>query len=274
MAFEIEEIVQTVKKNPIPWAIGLGVAVVGGYMAYRKSAGTGYVTEAYPELPQSPEDIAAGTAKPGDVTDAQLQELLAELERGRHEDLQQLAELNAQFMESLTRTLESYTSQQLRAYPQAPVQEPVQQISPELVQKAEYIYSTPSIVFHPQGTKYTPAQVETMYSWAVEEQAAISRGALGTSINPKGAGAKDMTVTYYPTGHVAFTPKGQSAPPTPSGYVSSALAQAVARGSGGASSWTSQQVSKVTGKTGTVEQQLSGMSTEQKISTLKKAGLI
>lgn len=270
MAFDIQELTKTVKKNPVPWAIGAGVAVIGGYLVFRQK--NGYVTEAYPEEPLLPKEIAAGEAKPGDVSEAQLAELLAELERARHEDISQLAELNRQFMESLTRSLESYTRRQLTSVPQQPVQEP--QLSQDLLKKAETIYATPTILFSEKGTKYTPKQIDVMHSWAIEEQAAISRGTQTSKI-PVGLAASGMTVTYYPTGHVAFVPKGQKAPPAPREYapdpVSQAFKKAAEREKTG---WTSQQVSKVTGKTGTVEQQLAGMSQAEKLSVLKKAGLI
>lgn len=267
MAFEIKELVNTVKKNPVPWAIGAGVAVIGGYFVFRQKS-SGYVTEAYPEKPFLPKEIAAGEAKPGDISDAQLAELLAELERARHEDISQLAELNRQFMESLTRLLESYTSQQLTSVPQQPVQEP--QLSQDLLKKAETIYATPTILFSEKGTKYTPKQIDVMHSWAIEEQAAISRGTQ-TSKTPSGLAASGMTVTYYPTGHVAFTPKGQKAPPTPKTYSSDPVGQALAKA---AQVDTSAKLSAVTGKTGTVEKQLAGMTQAEKLSALRKAGLI
>ncbi|MGB9904272.1 MAG: hypothetical protein ACPLQO_06345, partial [Desulfotomaculales bacterium] len=42
----------------------------------------------------------------------------------------------------------------------------------------------------------------------------------------------------------------------------------------GSESWARQQVSNITGKTGSIESQLSGMSQSEKLATLKKAGLI
>jgi hypothetical protein len=292
VAFEIQELTKTIKKNPVPWAIGAGVAVIAG-LVYFRGKESGYIVEAYPEQPLLPEDIAAGPGSPGDVTDAQLQELLAELERMRHEDLAQFGEMNAALMESLTRTLESYVNQTYYQQPQQPVieplpqqpqpvieplpQQPQPQVSPELLQKAEYIYQTPTIYFQPSGASYTPQQVEVMYNWALEENAALSRGYAGTSKNPVGLAESGMTVTYYPTGHVEFRPRGSSGrssssrSSSPSSYANPSLAEAARRESSGE---TRAAVSKVTGKSGSIESQLKGMSASQKLETLKKAGLI
>ena len=281
MAFEIQELTKTIKKNPVPWAIGAGVAVIAG-LVYFRGKESGYIVGAYPEQPLLPEDIAAGPGSPGDVTDAQLQELLAELERMRHEDLAQFGEMNAALMESLTRTLESYVNQTYYQQPQQPViepppQQPQPQVSPELLQKAEYIYQTPTIYFQPSGASYTPQQVEVMYNWALEENAALSRGYAGTSKNPVGLAESGMTVTYYPTGHVEFRPRGSSGrssssrSSSPSSYANPSLAEAARRESSGE---TRAAVSKVTGKSGSIESQLKGMSASQKLSILKKAGLI
>lgn len=229
MGFEIEEITKTIKKNPVPWAIGLGAAVIGGYIVFRRNSGggDGYITLAYPETPVNPEDIAAGPGKPGDVSDAQLQELLAQLEQSRHEDLNILAEQQQSFLQGLASIMDKYVSQTPHVEPQPPIQ-PVQQPDLELQHKIETIQATPTITFHPQGSSYTPQQVDVMYNWAVEENAAISRGYAGTSKNPVGLAASGMTVTYYPTGHVAFTPKGQEPPPTPSSYANTPLGRALA----------------------------------------------
>jgi len=275
MPFEIEKITKTVKKNPVPWAIGAGIAVVGGYIVFNQRTDTGYLTEAKFEEPVAPtEEIASGPEKPGDYTDAQLAELLAELERGKHEDIQQIREMNTAFLESFAKSLENYINQDYSMQVQEPITEMV--FEPEIIKKAEYVYQTPSIFFQPKGASYTPKQVEVMYNWAVEENVAITRGT-STSINPRGLKENDMTVTYYKTGHVEFTPKTSKGkmdkkrpvtyPDTPVGR---ALKEAERREKSGE---VRQAVSKVTGKTGSIEKQLSGMSTEEKIGTLKKAGL-
>lgn len=141
MPFEIEEIKNTIKKNPVPWAIGLAVAVgAGAFMLARRGSGAGgYITEAYPEQPVLPEDIAAGPAKPGDISDAQLQELLTEIERARHEDIRELAELNRQFMERLSANLQGYTERVTQRAPVAPiVGEPEHKEQVTTVSKSSY----------------------------------------------------------------------------------------------------------------------------------------
>lgn len=272
MPFEIEEIAKTVKKNPVPWAIGLGAAVIGGYIVFRRnsSGGDGYITQAYPETPVNPEDIAAGPGSPGDVSDAQLQELLAQLEQSRHEDLNMLAEQQQSFLQGLASILDKYVSKTPHVEPQPPIQ-PVQQPDLELQHKIETIQATPTITFHPQGSSYTREQVNVMYNWAVEENAAISKGYAGTSKNPVGLAASGMTMTYYPTGHVAFTPRGQSPPPapkTPATPTYAKIAEVTRPG------YAESKLSAVTGKTGSVTQQLAGMSQSEKLSVLRKAGLI
>lgn len=275
MAFDIQELGKTVKKNPVPWAIGAGIAIVGGYIVFRQRSSEGYITEAYPEQAVLPKGMASGEIPAGgagagysDLTSAQLQKLLGELEQDRHEDVSQLAEMNRQLFESLTSVLEQYSRTQVQSVPQQPVQEPV--VTQDLLKKAETIYATPTIIFSEKGTKYTPEQVDVMHSWAVEEQAAISRGTQ-TSKNPVGLAASGMTVTYYPTGHVAFVPRGQEPPPAPKDYAPGPVSQALKKAM---SVDTSAALRKVTGKAGTVEQQLAGMSQAEKLSALKKAGLI
>lgn len=233
MAFEIEEITKTIKKKPIPWAIGAAVAVVAGlYVAYKRNSKSGYITEAYPEMPSAPEEIAAGPASPGDISDAMLQQLLDELARKEHEDINELAEMNREYFEGLSKTLENYLQQITNKQPQQPI------LDQDLVYKSSVVAATPTITFHPKGTDYTPEQVNVMYNWAVEEQAALSKGYVGTSKNPTGLAQANMTMVMYPTGHVAFVPKGQKAPPTPSTYAHPALAEAEKR---------AQQVVSITG---------------------------
>lgn len=272
MDFEIQELTKTMKKYPVPWAIGAGIAITAGLVYFsKKDSKWEYVYPEQPFLPEQSflaEDIAAGPSRPGDVTEVQIQEMLAELERLRHEDLVQMGEMNAALMESLTRTLESYVSQQT----QQPVTEPLPQVSAELLQKAEYIYRTPTIYFQPSGASYTPQQVEVIYNWALEENAAISRGYVGATKNPEGLAESGMTVTYYPTGHVEFKPKSSKASSSkPSAYVNPVLSEVARRETSGE---TREAVSKITGKSGSIESQLEGMSASQKLETLKKAGLI
>lgn len=271
MPFEIEEIKNTIKKNPVPWAIGLAVAVgAGAYMLAKRGGDTGYITKAYPETPTMPEDIAAGPASPGDISDAMLQQLLEELGRQQHESLAELAQMNREFMEGLSKTLESYVSQTLPRQVQQPLpQIPVVQ---DIARKVETIASTPSITFHPKGTSYTPQQIDVMYQWAVEEQAAISRGAVGTSKTPQGLAQAGLTMRFYPTGHVAFVPIGQEAPPTPKESAPGWPSQKEIEARG---QQKIAELAKITGRTGakTFEEALAGMTQQQKIEALKKAGL-
>lgn len=227
MPFEIEEIKNTIKKNPVPWVIGLTAAVgAGAYVLAKRSGESGYIAEVYPETPIMPQDVAAGPASPGDISDAMLQQLLEELAGQQHESLGELAQMNREFMEGLAKTLESYVQQTLPRQVQQPLpQEPV--ITQDMARKVETIASTPSITFHPQGTRYTPQQIDVMHQWSVEEQTAISRGYAGTSKTPSGLASSGMTMTFYPTGHVAFVPKGQEAPPTPRSYADTPLGRAL-----------------------------------------------
>lgn len=275
MNFEIEEITKSIKKNPTPWLVGGALAVIAGIAIFRRKQ-DGYITTASPELPVLPteNEIATGTAKPGDITDAMLQELLVKLEQGRHEDLQQIAEWNAKLMENLSKSLESYVKQQ------PPYQQPIPQIPPEQIQqdlykKAETIYNTPSIYFQPKGASYTPQQVDVMYNWALEENLAISRGYGGTSKTPEGLAQSGMEMVFYPTGHVEFRPRGSSGGSSPSHYADTPAGQALKTAHERESSgYTREAVSRITGKSGSIEEQLSGMSASEKLSTLRAAGLI
>lgn len=275
MPFEIEEIKNTIKKNPVPWAIGLAVAVgAGAYVLAKRSGETGYITVAYPETPTMPQDIEAGPASPGDISDAMLQQLLEELAWQQHESLREIAQMNREFMEGLAKTLESYVQQTLPRQVQQPIQqEPVlQPIDQTLQRKVETIASTPSITFHPKGTSYTPQQIDVMYQWAVEEQTAISRGYAGTSKTPSGLASSGMTMTFYPTGHVAFVPKGQEAPPTPKESAPGWPSQKEIEARG---QQKIAELANITGRTGakTFEEALKGMTQQQKIEALKKVGL-
>jgi hypothetical protein len=274
VAFEIEEITKkaanSIKKNPLPWAIG-GCAALLGVVFLTRRGGEGYLTSAYPETPLMPDDlgdVGSGTGEPGGLSDTALLDLLAQMEASRAADLQEIAAQQQTFLQSLASVFSQYAKQQeqYQQYPQQPYP-PTMQPNSELMAMAEYLYSTPSLIFSEKGVEYTPAQVGTMYDWAMEENAAISRGAAGTSALPTSLAGSDLIVTYYPSGHVAFTPRGQERPadPGPSNFQQQVEARGVQ---------AAQQLSGITGRSGTIEQQLSGMSQSEKLDALRSVGLI
>jgi hypothetical protein len=227
MGFEIEEITKNVKasfkKNPAIWVLGAGAVVIGGYFMMRQGGGGGYLTEAYPKQPLYPDEIGSG---PGDVgaglSDLALLDLLTQMDERRAEDLNALAAQQQDFLQSLHSAFTQYMQQPQPSYYQQPQPSYYQQpqtaamgYDAELMRQAEYVYGTPNLIFSERGVGYTQEQVGTMYDWAVEENAAISRGFAGTSTLPSSLAGSDLIVTYYPGGQVAFTPRGEDRPATP-----------------------------------------------------------
>lgn len=273
MAFEIEEITnnvkKSVKKNPWAWGLGGGAVLLAAWY-FSRGSGAGYLTSAYPESPVYSDDLeGVGSGQPGDaggLTDTMLLDILAQMEERRQEDFYYLAEQQQGFMQSLAGMLEGYNAQRMDYAPMPEYPQPMG-YNADVMAKAEYIYGTPNLIFSDKGVAYTEGQIGTLYDWAVDEQASISRGAAGTSATPASLGGSDLVVTYYPGGQVAFTPKGQDKPaqPAPTSWEQDVAARGTQ---------ASQTLSGLTGKSGTIEQQLSGMSGAQKLETLKSAGLI
>lgn len=267
MAFEIEDIKKsfqnlgkTIKDKPYLLLLPAGAAGLGIYVWYKGSqeeVPEDYFTLAYPEEPYYPEEEALD---------------YEELDTGYYEgEPGETVEVPVEVPVPVPYAVNvpvPYEVPQSYGIPTATVSG-----SPDLESMIQNIYETPTITFHPQGSVYTPEQVEVIGGWAAEEQAAISRGTL-TSLNPPGLAESDMKVTYYPTGHVAFTPRGEEPPPAPTTFVNTEvgrqLEEAQRRETSGE---TRAAVSKVTGKTGSVEEQLAGLSGAEKLAALRAAGL-
>jgi len=140
-----------------------------------------------------------------------------------------------------------------------------------LSKQVDNILKTPSFYYDPKtANQYLPVQIASMSAWATAEQASLAKGEIGTSLN---VGDVGLTTVYYPTGHVAFVPSGGSAPAAPTSPApgnAGAIANALSPASQVAAN---KSVSNITGKTGTIESQLSGLSASEKLAVLGSAGL-
>lgn len=255
-------------KKLLLYAGGGLVVLIGGYALFRGRQQSVTYGAAAAEPVEDTADSSDDGA--GSVSEEEILKRLEELTKNQDDLAGNLGTLGGYLSELMESQAEGYYQQvqQYEPYPEFEV------ITPPSVlqQQVDLLMDTPSFTFSPRD--YTEAQVGVMAGWAADEQAALSMGYAGTSKNPVGAGANDLIVEYHPTGHVSFRPSGSTKTPTPSTAASGAAGDIARATSKSSQSKARSSVSKVTGKSGSIESQLSGQSSSQKLATLKKAGLI
>jgi hypothetical protein len=285
LGFSIETIGNDVKgmfkKNPkvVYGTIG-AAALLGGYVYYKKQNTPAVASDTGAVVPIG-SDLAAEGADAGTSDNAAL---LTELEGLLTSNNGQIADVLTGLQTQISDLGQAFSAQPYAADPTIPepgfVDSNVAMIEQQMstaqsaIQKA---YSGGSLLLN-MADSYSPEDVLAMGDWAGKENNAIANTpagtiAGGTSYQPN----SNMIMTALPSGKVAFTQRGLSTPkdtPAPAGKQYIGAGQLVNQGDKGSDQYSHNQVSKVTGKTGTVEQQLSGMTASQKLATLSAAGLI
>lgn len=273
MVWEFEKIgtkiAASLKSQPLLWGVG-GAAVIGvGAMAMKGKSGISMAAA-------SPDQLARGgsgtekedTTENGNFSD-EISQKLEEIMRSRDEDAHNITGLTAAIAALAERQNQQYTPEYQRTEPL-----PDKGMGDSLMSAVDKIMKTPTFTYAPRD--FSTEQVYVMAGWADQEQNALASGYAGTSKNPMGAGDTGMIVEYHPSGHVSFRPKSDSSPtPTPSTAAPGAGGDIFrAANDSGRMSSNRSALSAVTGKSGNLESQLSGMSQSEKLSSLKSAGLI
>jgi len=248
--FSLGKVGGMLKKKPILIAGGLAV-LLGGIVWYNKSNSSGETLE-----------YAAGTTEAASGSDSEDQLDLAALE----EDLlSKMEDIQDKRFEEFETTQSSYLSDmfagfegQIEKYAQKyEIAAPIVPEETMLQKQINNILDTESLLLE-TGYNYSVEDITGMSNWATEEKKSIASGTMGTSKNPTlSSGTK---VTFNKDNTVSFG-SGKS---TSSGKAIGSDRYSSSRSS----------VSKITGKSGSIESQLSGQSQSEKRSTLQRAGLI
>jgi hypothetical protein len=256
------KISNAVKKNPL--LIGAGIVAAGAGIYFLSRGGSdvsyqaGYTDPIY--------DSSGGGGSDVILTD-ELANLLENILAGQKAEAENFADLLSAIQTAAGQYAGSY--QTPVGYPY--YQETLPETPSSLELAASLILGTQSIIF-PEGAQYSTEQIYSMASWAAEENAAILSGAMGTS---KVTSDTTMLQVFNPDGTVSFVHKSSKS----SSYKSSISKSSSSSTSFAAAVKASEKaankaVSSVTGKSVSIESQLSGMSQAQKTAALKSAGLI
>lgn len=219
--FSFKKLGGTLKKKPV-LAIG-GVVLAGGliYLFSRRGGeSSSWVEYGAGDLTESASD--GGGSGGGEIDLIGLEEeLLSKLFEASDSRFEEFETNQEKYLTSIFSGLESqivaYVSQFQR------VDTPIQTQQPTNLQPLNTNYNLDNIAliegskaltFSP-GVSYSPGQVDVIAGWVVEDNKAISGGAMGTSKNPAGLAGSGMTVTYSDD-KVSFNPKST---PTPASQV-------------------------------------------------------